>query len=74
VKVKGLFGASGRTPVGGGKISWTQAYDRRMRKFNLEVVLAALIALMILITGLLITLEAFHNIHRPHPRLSVQSK
>jgi hypothetical protein len=26
----------------GGEIGWTQAYERRMRKFNLKVIFAAL--------------------------------
>ena len=47
--------------MGGGEISWAQAYERRMRRFNLEVILTALIALMILTAGLFFAWEAFHN-------------
>ena len=47
-----LIGAAGRSPAGHGEISWAQAYGRRMRRFNLEVISVALIALVILI-GLL---------------------
>jgi hypothetical protein len=35
---------------GGGEIGWTEAYERRMRRFNLEVILAASIFLVIVIT------------------------
>jgi hypothetical protein len=31
------------------EISWAHAYERRMRKFNLEVIFSALIALTLLI-------------------------
>ena len=37
-----------RTPVTGGEIGWGLAYGRRMRRFNLAVILAALIALMVI--------------------------
>jgi len=47
-----LIGTARRSPVKDGEISWAQAYDRRMRTFNLEVILFAFIALVIL-TGLL---------------------
>ena len=33
----------------GGETSWTQAYEKRMRRFNLEVISAALIALTLFI-------------------------
>jgi hypothetical protein len=38
-----------------------QSYERRMRIFNLEVILAALIALTILIVGLFTAWGAFQN-------------
>lgn len=41
-----------QTPVMGAEIGWELAYERRMRKFNLAVILAALIALMVLIASL----------------------
>ena len=44
-----LIGAARRGPAGDGEISWAQAYERRMRRFNLEVISVALIALVILI-------------------------
>jgi hypothetical protein len=44
-----LIGAADRNPAGHGEISWAQAYGRRMRRFNLEVISVALIALVILI-------------------------
>jgi hypothetical protein len=37
-----------------GEISWAQAYERRMRRFNLEVILLALSALTILTAWLFI--------------------
>ena len=37
-----------RTPVTGGEIGWGLACGRRMRRFNLAVILAALIALMVI--------------------------
>jgi hypothetical protein len=47
--------------VKGREISWTQAYEGRMRRFNLEVLLVALIALALLITWLFSTWEAFQK-------------
>jgi len=41
----------GQPPNGGDKTDWAGAYERRMRRFNLEVVLAALIALILLIAS-----------------------
>jgi hypothetical protein len=65
---------SGKASAGDREISWTQAYERRMRRYNLEVILAALIALMILTTGLFLAWGAFQSSARlPHPRLSVHS-
>ena len=49
-----LIGAARRIAERGGEISWTKAYERRMRRFNLEVILFALIALVILIAFFLI--------------------
>jgi hypothetical protein len=36
-------------PAGNREISWAQAYQRRMRRFNLEILSVALIALLIAI-------------------------
>jgi len=49
VKGNGLLGAVGRSPVRSGEIDWALAYEQRMRRFNLAVILAALTALSILI-------------------------
>jgi hypothetical protein len=38
----------------GGETSWTQAYEKRMRRFNLEVIVFALSALTILTAWLFI--------------------
>ena len=54
MKAHGWIGAPRRIPVRGEEISWVQAYQRLMRKFNLEVILAALSALTILIAWLFI--------------------
>jgi hypothetical protein len=40
-------GAPNRTPTKGREIDWVQAYEKRMRRFNMEVVLAALLALIL---------------------------
>jgi len=52
VKGNGMLGALGRSPVKSGEVGWVQAYERRMRRFNLTVILTALMALMILIAAL----------------------
>ena len=44
--------ASDRPRAGAGRIDWVQAYEKRMRRFNLEVVLGALIVLSIVIASL----------------------
>jgi hypothetical protein len=44
-----LIGTASRTPMRVREISWAHAYERRMRRFNLEVISAALIALTLLI-------------------------
>ena len=49
MKAHGWFGAPRRIPVRDEEISWVQAYERRMRRFNLEVIVFALSALTILI-------------------------
>jgi hypothetical protein len=51
VKGNGLLGAVGRSPVRSREIDWAQAYERRMRRFNLMVILAALAALTILVAS-----------------------
>ena len=48
MKANGLVGTARRTPVMGGETSWTQAYEKRMRRLNLEVIVLALSALAIL--------------------------
>ena len=65
VKNNGLFGALGRTPALGRDISWTQAYERRMRRFNLEVVLVAMIALALLIGWGFITWKSWSHLLAP---------
>ena len=63
MKRKGLPGAVERSPVKSGEVDWVQAYERRMWRFNLTVILAALAALTILIASLAFslgsTIEAF---------------
>jgi hypothetical protein len=44
--------ATRRNPVTDGEISWAQEYERRMRKFNLEVILFAVGGLAISIPWL----------------------
>jgi hypothetical protein len=61
MKANGFGRTAKRTPVKGREISWTQAYEGRMRRFNLEVLLVALIALALLITWLFSTWEAFQK-------------
>jgi len=53
------MGPARRTPVKGAEISWAQAYERRMRRFNLEVILVALSALTISIAWLFIAWSLF---------------
>ena len=48
VKTNGLGQATRGTSVRGADIGWAAEYQRRMRKFNLEAVLAASIGLVIL--------------------------
>ena len=45
----------------GREAGWVQAYERRMRKFNLAVILAALTALIILIASLAFSLRNMIN-------------
>jgi len=49
MKAHGWIGAPRQIPVRDEEISWVQAYERRMRRFNLEVILVALSALTMLI-------------------------
>ena len=44
-----LNDAARRYPARGREISWTQAYERRMRRFNLQIIAVAFIALLIVI-------------------------
>jgi len=61
VKANGLVDSVGRSSVKGREFSWTQRYESRMRRFNLEVVLVALMALALLIGWLFNTWEAFQK-------------
>jgi hypothetical protein len=61
VKADGLVGAARRPSAKGRQISWAQAYEKRMHIFNLEVILAALIALALLIGCSFTAWEAFQN-------------
>jgi hypothetical protein len=44
-----LNDAARRYPTKDREISWTQAYERRMRRFNLEIIAVAFVALLIVI-------------------------
>ena len=61
MKADGSVSTAGRIPMKGRETSWAQAYGSRMRRFNLEVVLAALVALAFLIVWLFSTWDAFQN-------------
>ena len=61
VKANGLVGSVRPSSVKAREISWTKAYESRMRRFNLEVVLVALIALALLIGWLFNTWEVFQK-------------
>ena len=56
-----LVGTARRTSAKGREISWAQAYEKRMRIFNLEVILGALIALTLLIGCSFTAWEAFQK-------------
>jgi hypothetical protein len=45
VKANGLVGTANRTPENNQQLSWADAYQRRMRRFNLLVVSMAFIAI-----------------------------
>ena len=62
MKAHGWIGAPRRIPVRDEEISWAQAYERRMRRFNLEVILVALSALTIVTAWLFIVEWAFFKI------------
>jgi hypothetical protein len=51
MKVDRSDGATNRMATKGGEIDWVQAYEKRVRRFNLEVVLAALLALILAIVS-----------------------
>ena len=61
MKTNGLVSTAKQSLVKSRESRWTQAYDSRMRRFNLEVVLVALIALALLIAWLFTTWEAFQK-------------
>jgi len=44
-------GAANRTETKGKEIDWVRAYEKRMRRFNVEVVLAALLALILAVAS-----------------------
>jgi hypothetical protein len=52
VKTDRFAAPANRPPAMSDGIDWAQAYEKRMRRFNLEVVLAALIALTVAIASL----------------------
>ena len=62
-ETQGIAWCCGRSPVRTSETDWVRAYERRMRRFNLTVILAALAALTILIASLAFslgsTIEAF---------------
>ena len=62
MKAHGWIGAPRQILVRDGEISWVQAYERRMRRFNLEVILVALSVLTILIPWLFIVEWALFKI------------
>ena len=62
VKAHGWIDAPRLIPVRDGEISWAQAYERRMRRFNLEVIVLALSALTILTAWLFIVEWALFKI------------
>jgi len=59
VKANGTAGATRRIPEAAGEC--VQSYERRMRVFNLGVIVVALIVLMILIVWLSTTWVAFEE-------------
>jgi hypothetical protein len=61
MKADGSVGTARRTSAKGREISWAQAYEKRVRIFNLEVILAALIVLAFLIAWLFSAWGAFQN-------------
>jgi len=61
VKANGLIREAKWTSEGDGKISWAQAYERRMRILNVEIILAALIILTILVVLLFTAWGAFQE-------------
>jgi hypothetical protein len=56
-----LIGAAKRSSLEDGEISWAQAYEKRMRRFNLKVISLALVALVILIGFLSMDWLAFQK-------------
>jgi hypothetical protein len=61
MKADGLVDTARRTSAKGREISLALAYESRMRRFNLEVVLVALIVLALLTVWLFSTWDAFQN-------------
>jgi hypothetical protein len=61
VKANGLIREAKWTSEGDGKISWAQAYERRMWIFNVEIILAALIIFAILVVLLFTAWAAFQE-------------
>jgi hypothetical protein len=59
MKANGLVRTARGISVNGGDIGWEVEYQRRLRIFNLEVILVASISLAILITVTVITWWSF---------------
>ena len=58
MKAKGLGRTAKRTAPEDREIGWAQAYEKRMRRFNVEVVLVALLALILAVAFCFFTSEA----------------
>jgi hypothetical protein len=59
VKSPGSIVAARKPSARALEINWVQAYEKRMRRFNLEIIFFALVSLAILTTWLLLGLRAF---------------
>jgi hypothetical protein len=59
VKSPGSIGAARKPLARGLDINWVRAYEKRMRRFNLEIILFALVSLTILTTWLFMAVRAF---------------
>jgi len=59
VKSPGSIGAAGKPPARGLDVNWARVYEKRMRRFNLEIILFALVSLTILTTWLFENVGSF---------------